>query len=1155
MTSKRLTIGVLSGQSVYNFGINQFLAALFRGLDAAAQKADCHLLFGCGISKNVWPDISSDENGFVPIGPWNTDGLIVVLPLASDLRSEYIHALRQRGHPVVFIGANELGPWVAPDNAEGIYEAMEHLVVEHGHRKIAFLAGMKHDLADSAERAQAYRDALSRHGLPEDERLIVYGGHIWNRAQEATRRLIESGVEFTALLASNDISARAAIDVLRQNGRRVPQDVAVIGFDDQADARGTRPSLTTIHHPLFEVGYKSLALLLQVIVQKTPDQPPIRIPTRLVVRQSCGCTLTALRAIPNLLELAKSIYNRILPEMSYFDSGELLACCENLTQAWFQSVQNINPNEFEQVLGNILLRTEELADDVHIWQAAISVLRDVAEPDFVDWLDSARIVISEHLRQQYNAHALQRWSLDEVVGGLTARFLAVEDEGGLVKLLDEDLPETGVQHVRALLFEPDAADPVAWSVPLGDSPTRQRFETRSFPPPGLYPEGERLTLGIVPLLIQGKIGQLGYATFGINRVSLYPLFIAEHLAAAIKTLRLYHEAAEGRRLAEEADRQKSRFLSTVSHELRTPLSIIVGLSEMLMRSPASTSAEDIQRIHASARHLGWLIRDVLDLASSQVGHLRLFEEPLNLAQVLHPAIETSAELAREKGLAWRCDMPSSPLWVWGDRARLSQVVLNLASNAVKFTSRGGVTVRVEPSEQWVTISVQDTGLGIPAAAQAMIFDEFQQAEHTSRRGFGGLGLGLAISKRLVEMHGGKISVHSDGVEGSGSTFSFTLPLLAPARIPIVPEAPAEETARQKNRVLVLWADAQTGASLQAQLQTLGLDSASHSLEETDAWFADLLETPTDIVVLDSPQTSARAWAVFQQLKEHPVTRDIPLLFHAPDTTGRFLELDYLSKPLASASLADALNRYGLLGNPESKTILVIDDDPGILRIHAQMLQTIGIGYRILQAPGGREGMAIAQNENVDLILLDLMMPEMDGFAVLDALRSGTSTRNIPVIVLTAQILSEADMARLNRGVVSVLAKGVFTGSETLQLIQAALQRNRKSGSEAQRLVRRAIAYIHTHYRDDITREDMAAAMGVNESYLARCFQQELNIPPMTYLMRHRINQAKHLLAQSDESITSVAMTVGFSGSDYFSRVFRQEVGVSPRAYRQGERPQ
>ena len=219
-------------------------------------------------------------------------------------------------------------------------------------------------------------------------------------------------------------------------------------------------------------------------------------------------------------------------------------------------------------------------------------------------------------------------------------------------------------------------------------------------------------------------------------------------------------------------------------------------------------------------------------------------------------------------------------------------------------------------------------------------------------------------------------------------------------------------------------------------------------------------------------------------------------------------------------------------------------------MHARIVQAHSASNRVLKARNGREALELLHREIVDLVLLDLQMPEMDGFQVLEAMRVEESTRKIPVIVVTGKILTETEMERLNQGVAAVLAKGLFSIEETIGHIGNALEQKRRISREAKRLVRLAMVYLHMNYSQPITRRDIAKHIGITEDHLTFCFRQELGITPVHYLQRYRINQAKRLLKESDQTITEIAFNVGFSDSGYFSRIFRREVGVSPEMFRQ-----
>jgi YesN/AraC family two-component response regulator len=223
-------------------------------------------------------------------------------------------------------------------------------------------------------------------------------------------------------------------------------------------------------------------------------------------------------------------------------------------------------------------------------------------------------------------------------------------------------------------------------------------------------------------------------------------------------------------------------------------------------------------------------------------------------------------------------------------------------------------------------------------------------------------------------------------------------------------------------------------------------------------------------------------------------------------------------------------------------------------MHARIVEAQSPFYRVFKARDGCEALDVIEQEQPDLVLLDLMMPQLDGFGVLERMQEGETTRGIPVIVLTAQALTVEDMSRLNQGVAAVLGKGLFSAEETLSHIEAVLERRRKLADETHQIVRQAMVCIHERYAEPLTREDIARHVGVSGGHLGRCFRDELGVSPMTYLGRYRVNQARALLATGTSNVTEVAMAVGFSDAAYFSRMFRREVGVSPSAYRRGNRP-
>ncbi|NWF69916.1 MAG: substrate-binding domain-containing protein [Chloroflexi bacterium] len=1178
----RPTIGVLAGWQFYRTATNlSYLAPIFRGMTHAARSLGCNLLLGCGMGPSAspsdplrpaWPIFSPDQD-FVPIGPWNTDGLIVAVPLHSPSRSAYMQSLIAAGHPILFVGSGETGPTIAVNNMGGIREAMRHLV-EHGHRQIAFIAGTQEDLrGDSGERLHAYQTGLEVYALDQNPCLVAYGRHVYDGGYAAMRRIIDSGAAFSAVVASNDESALGAMQALKEAGRRIPQDVAIVGFDNRLEGSVQEPGLSSLHVPLFDIGYRAVDLLLQALAAATPLPELVQIDTHLVIRESCGCvggakpdSLVKSSGSHGHPELANAMAFAILNQAHSLTEDEGLALCQRLVDAFVTSIRHGDRSAFQRVLEDTLQRTALGADDTHIWQDAISLMSAVVGETSADiptaallagdLLSAARLTISAHMRRQHRQYVVdERWTASRL-SLLTARLLTALDETQIYDILAKHLPDMGIHIALLGLFEADGDDPVAWTMmhnTINPDQGGLRFRSQDFPPAHLFAQQQPLVLTLIPLVDQS--GQIGFMVFDTEQLDLYGS-IVQQLGGALNTARLYRQATEGRRLAEEANRLKSRFLSTISHELRTPLNLIVGLSGMVLRdsdesdSPLSEAVrKDVDRIHAYSQHLGGLIGDVIDLATSDAGQLRLNNEYVDLARALRIVADSGSQLAADKGLAWEANLPEAGPWVWGDQTRLRQVALNLINNAIKFTASGKVSLRLEQNTDSVTVIVQDTGLGIAPDEQYAIFDEFWQSERSVAGGYGGLGLGLAISKRLVDMHGGTITVHSTGEEGAGSVFSFTLPTV---QQPLQQAPYLEKRSAKEHTVVVLTNDPRTSERLFDHLRRRAFSVQVLPMRRGLDWSSQIAERYPQAIILDVSTDSALGWSALKEIKINPSTKDIPVVFFSSSQLdAASLELDYLTKPIEISELTRALDQRWLMTDAidPTRTVLVVDDEPNTLEMHARIVQSHASSNRVLKARNGKEALEILRHEIVDLILLDLQMPEMDGFQVLEAMRGLESTRSIPVIVVTGKVLTETDMTRLNQGVAAVLGKGLFSIDETLSHISTALEHKRKLSGESQRLVRSAMAFIHEHFAETISRQDIAQHVGLSEDHLTFCFRRELGTTPIAYLQRYRINQAKRLLKEGQQTITEIASSVGFSDSGYFSRIFHRETGLSPEAFR------
>lgn len=579
----RPTIGVLAGEQIYEGTLQSFLAPLLRGITEAAVERDCNLLLACGVGHAMdparicpaWP-VADDDTDFVPVGPWNADGLIAIAPLVTSARSNYVQGLRADGYPVVFVGAGEDGPCVVPDDSAGVRQAIAHLVT-HGHRAIAFVAGGPSALDDYGARLQAYHAGLQEHGLAVNSDLVRRdAGNASASASagsgaagfDATQRLLASGAEFTAILAATDRAAYGAMRALREAGRRVPQHVAVIGFDDRFESSMMAPPLTSVHFPVFEAGFQALLLLLRQLSPTGGDGQPaeaIRIPTRLVVRESCGCrpsspatvstAETQLRATGPRAPDPKSELTHLIREAvpvgpRHMSADEVNILYRRLVEAFAASLAQSDPSLFRAAFVDILQRVEMAGDDAHAWQAAVSALqrgipsllggasRSVLPQQAEEMLHQARISISESERRRHARYLMHQASVADQVGRMADRLLTARDETHVFEVVADEFAGIGVRPAPVVLFEPEADDPVAWSVLHGRPGTvPRRFPSREFPPPGLglTDAGEPFRLALLPLAGQADVQ--GFMAFDAENLEPCAALVRQ-VAAALKSSRL-----------------------------------------------------------------------------------------------------------------------------------------------------------------------------------------------------------------------------------------------------------------------------------------------------------------------------------------------------------------------------------------------------------------------------------------------------------------------------------------------------------------------------------------------------------------------------------------------------------------------------------------
>ena len=507
---------------------------------------------------------------------------------------------------------------------------------------------------------------------------------------------------------------------------------------------------------------------------------------------------------------------------------------------------------------------------------------------------------------------------------------------------------------------------------------------------------------------------------------------------------------EAKELAEQAARTRSMFLANMSHEIRTPMNAVLGLTEILLDDelPAE-QRHSLQLIRSSGESLLSIINDILDFSKLDAGHLDVESIPFDLAHLIYSTVSVLAVRAAEKGVELIPDLDGSPTWVQGDPSRLRQVLTNLIGNAVKFTERGEVVVRVAPAtlpdgRSAVRFAVQDTGIGIPADQLGTIFREFTQVDGSTSRRYGGTGLGLTIAQRLVGLMGGHIDVTSQ--LGKGSAFTFTLPLAAVA--PPATAKPVVHVPLVGRRVMVVDDNSTNRRIFREMLAADGarVDEAS-SASAALATLRSAIRTgdPVGLVIIDARMPDHDGFELATQVRQDAALKTVPLVMltsagqRGDAARCRALGVaGYLNKPISRTDFFQAV--ASVLGKDRSETaeelvtrhtlsearrnlrILLAEDNVVNQEVAAAMLRRRG--HHVDVVGDGTEAVAAVEKSTYDVVLMDMQMPEMDGFEATAAIRTLPQGAGLPIIALTAHALAGERERCLEHGLNGYLAKPV-----------------------------------------------------------------------------------------------------------------------------------
>jgi len=779
------------------------------------------------------------------------------------------------------------------------------------------------------------------------------------------------------------------------------------------------------------------------------------------------------------------------------------------------------------------------------------------------WLQ-AQIMVGEVMQRSQALRELktrQRRRILSDIGTALATNFEVKD---LREILSRELPQLGISRGFISLYENpypyqyperspewsrlvvgfDEEDPES-DQKYNFNPEGQRFLSRLLVPSEYLNKTRQYNLIVVSLYFQNE--QIGFAVFeeGPRDGMVYEL-LQSQISSVLKGALLLQQAQQARKLAEKADQVKTRLLANVSHELRTPLNIILGYSQDTIETPYpqnSTAYQSIMKnlfhIKNNAEHQLRVINDLLDLSRAEIEELDLYLELIDPRPLFQDAFESIKHSNPTENVNWLLQVPERLPSIQADPVRLRQILLNLLSNAQRFTIKGSIVFGAEVEPPNLHVWVKDTGDGISLDLQERIFEPFVTAEHTGRRPEG-IGLGLSITRRLIALHDGSMKLESE--LGLGSTFHIYLPL------PNLSDKSIKSTKSTQSILLLISNSDHPSEEIiglcQRQKYCIKQISESENLD-------DLLSSINPaIVAWDLSEANKNHWRIIRRLHNHPQMLQIPFILYgqedAPDAS--FGLTGVVLKPHNPKNLLGVINAL----DPQKMTgpILVVDDDKKTRETLQELITNNFPDHLVSTVNNGKEALDFVTKQIPCLILLDLMMPEMTGFDVLDSIRTDSRTYKTPVIILTSKILNIDDIKRIEQySQVIVQSKGILEDQEIIASLHQSLFGSDALPLSTSSLVKKTIAFMHQNYTRPIARWEIAKTIGVSENYFTYLFSKELGISPWDYLNRFRINQAKELLQRTQISVKIIAKQVGFNDQKYFSRVFKKITGVAPNDFR------
>lgn len=1137
---RSLTIGLLTANIHLGVG-----ATLWSGVRAAAERGDVNLVCfpGGDLRRGDLPRSALYDL----VGPARLDGVVcwsstIGLP-SSGARARAL--MRRLAHmPVISLNQplSEQADVLSIDSHAGMRKLVGHLVARHGCRRPACIRG---PLANpvSEERYRAYADALRHHGIEREATHVVAavdfaapGGASAMRVLLDARGL-KPGVDFDAVVACSDVLAADALRLLTERGVRVPEDVAVVGFNDSPEARLCDPPLTSVALPFAELG----ALAVDTLVARLRGtRPPDRttIPATLVPRRSCGCRYPPGPHVAAPLDrsdrndrpdrndltarpaLGWAALDAVLPS-----AGSRLAAAFHADLApvpgpgaggGAAAEPDDSTGDFLPLIERLLRGRARTQAEVDRWHQAlerarlgvVDALPTGQRRDAEALFGRARLIAAERSRALLE---YERWTQAQRARRLRefgTALTTVVDLDQLSGVLERHLAQPGVPHCRIVLHEqaaPGSAPPVrgmarplltrAEGQVLGhsgvlDSPP---FSAALLLPDDLLPTGRRFRLVLEPLHIGEE--QLGLAVFDATSSeaadhdgALYRE-LGDQISAALKGIGLFDEVRRARDAAEQASRFQTRLLAHVTGELREPV-------EAMLARDGDDPRTVLAAVRRDAARLLHLTDNLLDLARSEAGDLVLARRLLDPLPVLERACAEAAG-SLPPSAAWSAALPARLPSVPADPVRLRQILVNMLTAAADRASPAGVEVSADWSPSGVRVTVAVPGAGA-APGVGHRFD-----------------VGLGAARRLAMLHGGSLTG-----AGSPDRAEYVLELPLPS-----PDGHAHPSATGDGPLLVVSPDEPAPGD--------GEQAAAERLEDARDPVSLVEHRPPAAVVWQARPGRPREWRTVQRLHDHPALRHTPFaLFGA-----------------AGADLRDALRALRPDGLAES--VVVAGRSRESREALRRLAEAALPGHPARVVADAATVLALVAEETPRLVLLEPSLPDMHALDVVDRLHDGAGRALCPAVVAGHEGITAADARRARpHPALLLLDLDVFAPHEAAALVRNLAGRDGSRPARVRAVVDDALVYLYEHYRRRISRWQVAQAAGVSPDHLGRLFHQRYGLTVWEYLTRLRVRRAAERLRSSEDSVQSVARSVGFGDRAYFSRVFRRITGVAPHFYRE-----